>query len=368
MTARKGREVADSRKMESRGQGKNADERQLRLAVAQLPARMRRALRLFRDLTGFTAVTSLRSWVDDPGGPGAIVPPVHPRCALQIRRTMAAPPCEEQWRWHLRTGRRSHRTQRHVCRLGLRCSCVPIYYGETLLGTAKLVAGSETTDRRFAIAAQALELMVSRVCQDFRVSALTQEMEGLRREIAESRNARGRAHPQRDRNAGTTTKAVDRPDGCAPGSPKRDRDGAAVVDRVRLASSEDAPSVQAADGEAWPSHAPAAADGSLVDRALGYLGARYLDPALSLAGVSRALGVNDKYLTRLFTRVVGERMHAYILGLRVQHACRLLLSSGRPIKTVALESGFRSPERFRRVFLEHVGVGAAAYRRLFGAS
>ena len=213
----------------------------------------------------------------------------------------------------MRTGRRTRGTQRHVCPLGLRCSCVPIFFGETLVGTAKVVAGPETTDRRFSVAARALELAVSQVCQDFRVSALEEEVRSLRRRTAGSRGLPEPARPS-------------------------------------------------------PARAAAAPDGSLVDRALDHLGAHYLDPHLSLAGVGRALGVNDKYLTRLFTRVVGERMHAYVLGLRVQHACRLLLSSGRPIKEIALESGFRSPERFRRVFLGHVGVGAAAYRRLFRAS
>ena len=90
--------------------------------------------------------------------------------------------------------------------------------------------------------------------------------------------------------------------------------------------------------------------------------------ALSLAEVSRALGVNGKYLTRVFTRVVGQRMHAYILDLRVQHACRLLLATGRPVKEIAVQSGFRQAEGFRRVFHEHVGVPPATYRRIFTAA
>lgn len=305
--------MADSSEETPRDEERQASGRQLRLALAQLPARMRGALRLFRELTEFTAVTSLGAWDAARGAPGAIAPPVHPQCALQIRKAKAAPPCEEQWRWHVRTGRRTHGTQRHVCPLGLRCSCVPILYGETLVGTAKVVAGPETTDRRFSIAARALEFAVSQVCQDFHVAALEEEVKSLRREAAANRDLRERVRPR-------------------------------------------------------PTRPAAAPDGSLVDRTLRHLGAHYLDPSFSLAGVGRALGVNDKYLTRLFTSVVGERMHAYVLGLRVQHACRLLLSSDRSIKEVALASGFRTPERFRRVFLEHVGVSAATYRRLFRAS
>ena len=308
--------MVTSKKRASRKRGKAEDPRRLRLALAQLPERMRKAALLFRRLTGLSAVTSLRAAVDDGGEPGAITPPVHPRCVSELKRTKLDAPCEEQWQWHLQQGFRTHDVQSHVCPLGLRCSCVPIFYGETLVGTAKVVAGPATRDRRFALATQALELVVSRVCQDFHVSALTEELEDLRQQTAEFRKMRGRerAEPRPDRPPSETR------------------------------------------------------DGSLMDQALGYLGAHYLDPALSLAEVSRALGVNGKYLTRVFTRVVGQRMHAYILELRVQHACRLLLATDRPVKAIAVQSGFRQAEGFRRVFHEHVGVPPATYRRIFTAA
>ncbi len=86
---------------------------------------------------------------------------------------------------------------------------------------------------------------------------------------------------------------------------------------------------------------------------------------MSLVAVSRALGLSDKYLSHLFTRVVGQRMHAYIIHLRVQHACRQLLSTRTPIKRIAYESGFRQPDRFRRAFRKRVGVAPSTYRQIF---
>ena len=292
-----------------------SDARKRRLALAQLPARMRRAIRLFRQLTGLTAVTSLRTAMDDGDETTAISPPVHPRCASQLGKAKSDAPCEEQWQLHLQTGRRTHRAQTHICPLGLRCSCVPISYGESLVGIAKVVAGPATTDRRFSLAAQALELAVSKVCHDLHVYALSEELEALRKQVAEFRDVgRGaRAAPQ-----------VDEP-----------------VSKAR--------------------------EGSLIDQTLGYLGEHYVDSALSLAEVSRALGVNSKYLTRLFTRVVGQHMHPYIVDLRVERTCRLLLSTDRPVKAIALDSGFRRPEGFSRVFQEHVGVAPSVYRRIFTA-
>ena len=80
------------------------------------------------------------------------------------------------------------------------------------------------------------------------------------------------------------------------------------------------------------------------------------------------MGVNDKYLTRVFTRIMGQHMRAYILSLRVQRARRLLIATDKPIKEIAYESGFRRSDRFRHAFRECVGVSPAAYRGIFHAS
>lgn len=302
---------------ERRGPG----EPGLEVVLAQLPARLSRALGLFHDLTGFSAVTSLGAAVEGARGPGAIAPPVHPRCASVLRTTASPAPCADEWRRHVRMGLRSRSVQRHVCSLGLRCSCVPIYYGTTLVGIAKFVAGPRTTDRGVSLAARALELVVSHVCQDSFVTALSDELSGLRRQVAELRKVR----------TGAGAEAID---GHLP---------------------RDAP----------PENAPAVRAGSRVEEVLEYVRRHYLDPTLSLASVGRALELNERYVTHLFTQVVGQRMHAYVVHLRLQHACRQLLSTRMPIKEIAYESGFRRPDRFRRAFREKVGVAPSTYRRIF---
>lgn len=298
----------------------NSDEPGLRIALAQLPARLRRAIRLFHDLTGLSAVTSIRVAITDQKGPPAIVPPVHPRCAALLRTRNDAP-CDEEWRRHLRIGRRSREVQNHVCSLGLRCSCIPILYGETLVGIAKFVAGPETTQRRVALAVRALEMAVSQACQDFYVATLLEELHGLRRQVAELQDLRSDA-----------------------GSERRE-----------------ALPPQRAD----PKRAPTTRSDSRVQEVLDYVHAHYLDPSLSLASVSRALGLRDKYVTHLFTQVIGQRMHAYIVELRLQHSCQQLLATGLPIKQIAFESGFRQADRFRHAFREQVGVAPSTYRRIF---
>jgi AraC-like DNA-binding protein len=284
---------------------------------------MRRAIRLFRDLTGLTAVTSVRA-ADADRDPCGIAPPVHPRCAGLRPAPAEKLPCEAEWQKHLRAGLRTRVVQRHVCPLDLRCACVPIHYRETLVGIAKFVAGPRMTDARLRRAVRVLELVVSSACRDLEVSALSEETRRLRRQVADLRKVR--------------------PIG-APGPRGVDLGG---VPRSGIAAN---------------AHA-----GSLVHKALDYLDGHYLDPALSLVAVSRQLGVNGKYLTRLFGQEVGQRMRAVILDLRVQHACRLLLDTNQPIKQVAYESGFGDPDHFRRTFRGRVGVAPTTYRGVFTSS
>lgn len=298
-----------------------ANTRTFRIALARLPGRLRQATRLFHELTGLAAVTSIRSASVDTGKAGQIAPPVHPRCASVLRVAADHVPCEEEWRRHLSTGQRSRAVQSHVCSLGLRCSCVPIFFGGTLVGVAKLVVGPETAVRRVAVAVRALEMVVARACQDFYVSTLTEELAELRHRLAELQKLRG---------------------GAALGPGDRSLAAAAISGT-----------------------ATASERGPIVRKVLDYLDAHYLDPELSLTSVSRELRVNEKYLTHLFTQVVGQRMRAHIVELRLQHACRKLRSSDGPIKQIAYESGFRRPDRFRRVFRRQVGVAPSTYRRIF---
>ena len=153
------------------------------LAFVQLPGRMRRALNRFRKITGLTAVTRLATSLPEPGTAVALSPPVHPQCAGRLRSVRIAP-CGEQWLIHLRSSRRSPRAHRHICPLGMRCSCVPIHFGGQLVGVAKLVADPATSEPAFSAAVGVLKLVVSETCQDSIVSPLSEEVRTLRQRVA----------------------------------------------------------------------------------------------------------------------------------------------------------------------------------------
>jgi AraC-like DNA-binding protein len=293
--------------------------REFRLALSRLPGLVRDATRLFNELTRFTAVAGFGSLVvPGDGGPG-ITPPVHPLCIERLRAAPREAPCEQQWQAHLERSLRSRAVQSHVCPLGLRCACIPIYYRERLAGVAKCVTHRGTDRRRFSAAVRILELALEKASQDLCVSVQLTELEALRQRMGRLREIKLGG----------------------PGAPKDTR------------------------ASATPKPAGSVESGSLIERALDYISAHYLERDGALKTISRKLGVTDKYLTCRFTAVVGQRMHAYILQLRIQHACRALLVDDTPIKQVAYDSGFNRVETFRRSFRRYVGVSAAAYRSAF---
>lgn len=289
-----------------------------RLALVQLRGRMRLAIKRFRKITGLTAVTTLVTSLPERGGSLGLSPPLHPLCARRLQAVDGAP-CSEQWLKHVGSLRRSLRTHSRSCPIGLHCTCVPIHVGDHIVGAAKLVADSGTSEADLKAAVTVLELLVSETCKDSVVSALLEELRALQQQVTEL---------QRMQSTGRPEVAA----GSAPSTEDTHGRGAAMLDHV-----------------------------------LAYLHGRYRDPALSLAVVAEALGYNPRYLTTRFTQVVGEHMHTYLVGLRVAHACRALMAGDVSIKEVAYESGFPGPRRLDSAFRRYVGVSPTEYRRIFAS-
>lgn len=68
---------------------------------------------------------------------------------------------------------------------------------------------------------------------------------------------------------------------------------------------------------------------------------------------------------RVFMRETGMTPAKYIDQLRLERAMRLLEDTGKPLETVAMESGFTGAEQMRRAFLRHVRISPIAYRQRF---
>ena len=100
-----------------------------------------------------------------------------------------------------------------------------------------------------------------------------------------------------------------------------------------------------------------------VRRARQYLDAHYSEN-VSLDDLARLTGLSPFHLLRVFAREVGLPPHAYLTGVRVGHARRLLIS-GLPAATVARKTGFVDQSHLTRHFKRIVGVTPGQYVRGF---
>lgn len=87
-----------------------------------------------------------------------------------------------------------------------------------------------------------------------------------------------------------------------------------------------------------------------------------LSENLRLEDFAREAGMSVSHFSDRFRKQTGQSPIAYFIHLRMRVACRLLDLSSKPIKTVALDIGYRDPYYFSRVFKKSMGISPEKYR------
>lgn len=83
---------------------------------------------------------------------------------------------------------------------------------------------------------------------------------------------------------------------------------------------------------------------------------------LSLASVARHVGAHPATLAAAFRRFHRTSVGEFIRDLRLSRARIALVQSRRPIKEIALDSGFYDQAHFGRLFKRRYGVSPASMR------
>ncbi len=93
---------------------------------------------------------------------------------------------------------------------------------------------------------------------------------------------------------------------------------------------------------------------------------REYDKALSIGGIAAELHLNPAYLGQLILRTTKKTFHTLLLDTRVNHACRLLRQTARPVSEIAYSVGFRDVDYFSRQFRARMAMSPNAYRGFSG--
>jgi AraC family transcriptional regulator len=84
---------------------------------------------------------------------------------------------------------------------------------------------------------------------------------------------------------------------------------------------------------------------------------------VSLAELASVAGLSVSQFSRQFKARTGVAPHRFLLGLRVDEACRLLRNDPAPIAEIAVRCGFSHQEHLTRVMRAHLDTTPGAVRR-----
>ncbi|MDO4272144.1 MAG: PocR ligand-binding domain-containing protein [Eubacteriales bacterium] len=88
----------------------------------------------------------------------------------------------------------------------------------------------------------------------------------------------------------------------------------------------------------------------------------------SLAKMAEYCNVSTSYLSRLFSKEVGESYSSFLARLKVERAKTLLETTGKSVYEISDELGFSEAGYFIKIFKKYVGLTPAAYRSYFRIS
>jgi AraC-like DNA-binding protein len=107
-------------------------------------------------------------------------------------------------------------------------------------------------------------------------------------------------------------------------------------------------------------------EASPIERITAYLETN-LNHTISVGDIAQMVGLNEDYLGRLFRRVTGMSLYAFLTRKRMEIAMDLCRQGVLPIKQIALSLGYGDPLYFSRAFRRFHGLSPLQARGL-GAS
>ena len=98
-----------------------------------------------------------------------------------------------------------------------------------------------------------------------------------------------------------------------------------------------------------------------VAQVRSYIEENYALP-LTLREIAEHIGYTPEYLSHLFSSTTGVSVHHYLMHVRIEQAKEKLKRTGRPIKEICFDCGFKSIHHFSRAFKGAEGIPPAAWR------
>ncbi len=95
-----------------------------------------------------------------------------------------------------------------------------------------------------------------------------------------------------------------------------------------------------------------------------YIDINYMDTNLNIQNIASIIGLNKRYMTRIFKKTQGVTIIDYIIEKRMNKACELL-KKGNPVGIVASKVGYSDPYHFSKMFKTVHGISPKDYKNQF---
>jgi AraC-like DNA-binding protein len=99
----------------------------------------------------------------------------------------------------------------------------------------------------------------------------------------------------------------------------------------------------------------------IIEPAVKYINDHY-NRDIKLDGLATLCDVSKSYLCRLFHARYGTGVTEYAIGVKMEHACKLLVETDNTVVSVAFEVGYSDCGYFNRLFKKKFGVTPLEYR------
>ncbi|MDF2541311.1 MAG: AraC family transcriptional regulator [Herbinix sp.] len=98
-----------------------------------------------------------------------------------------------------------------------------------------------------------------------------------------------------------------------------------------------------------------------VKQAIEFIDTNY-SRKITIEDIAGYVGINRKYLSKLFSDILSVSPQNYLINFRLQKACELLNNSGLSISEVSNSVGYSDPFLFSKVFKKYRGMSPMSYR------
>ncbi len=85
---------------------------------------------------------------------------------------------------------------------------------------------------------------------------------------------------------------------------------------------------------------------------------------MSAKDLSKVMAVSERTLNRRLKELTGETPKAFIDGVRISHACTLLITTSKSVKEIAFSLGYSDDSVFRRLFKQKMKMTPSNYQQL----